>query len=185
MSGLYLPPPAYLFASLLFNKKYHTEEEVLNTWKDKWGEGVLFKPTHNPMIKYYSKEMGEESDLQRLIFVSKTLYERERLVEAKIWAVGIEDNREAEGRTLNIDPGLMSLENIILGTGKIYGHRPYLGQGVYADLNLLYLSGTYSALKWTYPDYKEKEVISFFNHTRIQLHEELKQQKLDPYNTRR
>ncbi len=185
MSSLFLPPPGFLFASLLFNTELMNQDEALKLWESKWGEADVFSPTHNPMIEYYSKEMGDKESLKRLLVVSKKLYEREVLVEAKLWAVAEEDNRKTKGRHINIDPGLMTLENIILGTGKIYGHRPYLGQGVYADLNLLYISGSYSPLEWTYPDYKEIEVISFFNHTRIELHETLKLQKLDSYNTRR
>jgi hypothetical protein len=185
MSGLFLPPPGFLFSSLLFNKNFIEQAEVIKIWEDKWGEAEVFCPVHNPMINYYSKEMGEAQSLKRLIVVSNELFERDMLVEAKVWAVKEEDKRLRPGRVVNIDPGLMTLENIILGTGKIYGHRPYLGRGVYADLNLLYISGSYSPLDWTYPDYKEKEVISFFNHTRIELHKKLKQQKLDPYNTRR
>jgi hypothetical protein len=185
VSGLFLPPPGFLFASLLFNSDFIEADEALALWENKWGTVEVLSPVHNPMIQYYSKEMGVASRLKRLLVISKKLYERDQLVKAKLWAVKVEDNRESEGRAINIDPGLMTLENIILGTGKIYGHRPYLGSGVYADLNLLYQSGTYSPLEWTYPDYKEKEVISFFNHTRIELHETLKLQKLDSYNTRR
>ncbi|MFT6070242.1 MAG: hypothetical protein ACJAT2_001763 [Bacteriovoracaceae bacterium] len=185
MSSLFLPPPGFLFASLLFNSELINQEEAVGLWESQWGEAEIFKPSHNPMIEYYSKEMGPKESLQRLLVVSKKLYDREVLVEAKLWGVEQEDKREGDGRHINIDPGLMTLENIILGTGKIYGHRPYLGKGVYADLNLLYISGTYSPLEWTYPDYKENEVISFFNHTRIELHESLKLQKLDSYNTRR
>lgn len=185
MSGLFLPPPGFLFASLLFNQDLIKIDEALGLWESKWGEAEVFSPIHNPMIEYYSKEMGAASCLKRIIVVSKKLYERDQLVVAKLWAVKVEDKRESASRAINIDPGLMTLENIILGTGKIYGHRPYLGSGVYADLNLLYQSGTYSPLEWTYPDYKENEVISFFNHTRIELHEKLKLSKLDSYNTRR
>ncbi len=184
MSQLFLPPPGYLFASILFNHNHLDEKEAIKLWEDEWGEGEVFKPEFNPMKNYYSKEMGEASALTRLIIVSNKLYERETLVEAKLWAVNIEYADDKTSRHVNIDPGLMTLENIILGTGKIYGHRPYLGKGVYADLNLLYVSGEYSPLEWTYPDYKEKEVISFFNHKRISLHENLKAQKLDSYNTR-
>lgn len=185
MSGLFLPPPGFLFASLLFNTDLLSQDEAILIWENKWGEAEVFTPKHNPMIEYYSKEMGEASKLKRLILLTKKLYERDELVKAKLWAVEVEDNRESLGRYINIDPGLMTLENIILGTGKIYGHRPYLGSGVYADLNLLYQSGSYSPLEWTYPDYKENEVISFFNHSRNELHEKLKLSKLDSYNTRR
>ena len=185
MSQLFLPPPGQLFASLLFNTKYIQRDQAILLWTEKWGTGESFSPEFNPMKDYYSTEMGPSTDLERVIIVSDKLYEREELLKAKLWSVKEENLRGNTGRHINIDPGLMTLENIILGTGKIYGHRPYLGHGVYADLNLLYVSGSYTPLDWTYPDYKEKEVISFFNHRRIKLHESLKNEKLDSYNARR
>lgn len=184
MSHLFRPPPGQLFASLLFNKSLHSEEEVLSLWTNKWGNGEVLRPSFNPMMKYYGPEMGGEENLQRLIVLSNPLVEREILVDSKLWSVEKEYQSNSDKRSINIDPGLMTLENIILGTGKIYGHRPYLGKGVYADLNLLYVSGSYSPLEWTYPDYKEKEVISFFNHWRNSLHSKLKAEGLDSYNTR-
>lgn len=184
MSQLFLPPPGQLFASLLFNSKNIDKEQAVSLWTQKWGTGEIFHPEFNPMKKYYSAEMGPVPDLERVIIISDKLYEREELLTAKLWSVEQENLRANSGRAINIDPGLMTLENIILGTGKIYGHRAYLGSGVYADLNLLYTSGSYSSLDWTYPDYKEKEVINFFNHRRAKLHADLKSEKLDLYNAR-
>ena len=61
-------------------------------------------------------------------------------------------------RTINIDPGYIAQEHLILATGKGYSHRPYLGKGVYADLTLEYMGNEYQTLKWTYPDYGKKEM---------------------------
>jgi hypothetical protein len=75
---------------------------------------------------------------------------------------------------LNIDPGYLSLEHVILATTKGYTHRPYLRDGIYADLTLIYQKGSYRALEWTYPDYGQPNIIALFNHLRTMYAEALK-----------
>ena len=77
-------------------------------------------------------------------------------------------------RTVNIDPGYISLENTILATTKGYAHRIYIGKGIYGDLTLIYNAGTYRSLEWTYPDYGEDDIISLFNGWRGVLKKKLK-----------
>ena len=58
------------------------------------------------------------------------------------------------------------MERLILATGKNYTHRIYLGQGIYADLTLIYQRGTFQPLEWTYRDYSDPEMIDCFNRLR-------------------
>ena len=53
-----------------------------------------------------------------------------------------------EKRKINIDPGYISLGNLVLATGKPFAHRPYLGSGIYADLTLVYQRGGFHPLEW-------------------------------------
>jgi len=69
-------------------------------------------------------------------------------------------------RTVNIDFGVLSLENVILATNKPFAHRVYLTNGVYLDLTYIYQDRTYNKVPWTYPDYAHPEIISFFNLAR-------------------
>ncbi len=64
-------------------------------------------------------------------------------------------------RTVNIDPGILSLERFVLATGKNFTHRIYLGQGIYADLTLIYHRGAFQTLPWTYPDYADAPLQRF------------------------
>jgi hypothetical protein len=82
----------------------------------------------------------------------------------KLQTNGVESCYAVEGRrSVNVDPGYIALEQIVLGTTKGYSHRIYLGHGIFADLTLVYENGTYRTLPWTYPDYGSKELISLFN----------------------
>jgi len=60
----------------------------------------------------------------------------------------------------------MALEHVVLATTKGYSHRIYLGEGIFADLTLLYENGTYRPLQWTYPDYGGDELIGLLNRWR-------------------
>ncbi len=77
-------------------------------------------------------------------------------------------------RRINIDPGYICLEHVILATTKGYTHRPYLRDGIYADLTLIYRNKSFQPLEWTYPDYRQEVVITLFNQFRKKYLEDLK-----------
>jgi hypothetical protein len=111
---------------------------------------------------YYGREMGE--GLLRCFFLFKPLLERERLGSIKLKTNEIEARLSVEGRrTVNIDPGYISLEQVVLATTKGFTHRLYLGDGIFGDLTLMFSDGTFRPLPWTYPDYGSSELISLFN----------------------
>ena len=114
---------------------------------------------------YYQEEMGAPLFRQFLSF--RDLIRPEALPEIKLFTNALErEAAEAGQRRVNLDPGYLNLHHLILATGKGAAHRPYLGQGIYADLTLIYASGTFKALAWTYPDYAEEAVIGMLNRLR-------------------
>jgi hypothetical protein len=99
----------------------------------------------------------------------------ESLPDVKLLTNGIEEQFSDEGRRkINIDPGYISPAHLILATGKGYTHRPYLRDGIYADLTLVFTEGTFRALAWTYPDYAGPEVIALLNKIREKYLQTLK-----------
>ena len=99
------------------------------------------------------------------------------LPEIKIKTNEIEtslSDKSSEKRKINIDPGYICLEHIILATTKGYVHRPYLREGIYADLTLIFRNKSFQPLEWTYPDYRQDEVIRLFNQFRKKYMEDLK-----------
>lgn len=161
-----------LFASVLYNKKRFSKEDFVTQWMELYGSSFEFFYPYFPMKKYYSKEMGEESDLERFFIFSNTPVERTLLIDAKTWSYKFEKGLvENDRRVVNIDPGLLTLEQMTLSTFKAYAHRIYLGRGVFSDLNYTYQKKSYQKLDWTYPDYARPEIIQAFNHARAVLQE--------------
>ncbi|MEC7181357.1 MAG: DUF4416 family protein [Bdellovibrionota bacterium] len=178
MSLLQTPTKTFFFASFLFRRDLVSEDSIKTMWEKKWGESLYFDHPFFPMKKYYSKEMGDSNLLQRLFGVSLNLQNRESFVQGKVWSTGKEiemsqDKLGVKFRTVNIDLGCLSLENMQLATGKPYSHRIYLGKGVYSDLTYVFQNKSYKPLLWTYPDYREEEIIKFFNSVRKVLHKKI------------
>ena len=164
MSKLQIPPKALFFASIVYRTD-HPIDEYIHVWQNNYGPCEIFWPSFNPSFTYYSKEMGEE--LQRLILFCHTPQDRDLITQAKIATTNFENQNLKNGaRTINIDPGVLTLENMFLTTGKPFAHRIYLGQGVYADLNYIYKQGGYQVLPWTYPDYGHPEKLAKFEEIR-------------------
>lgn len=171
------PERVKLFASLIFHDGVDLDAvfEKLVTLAGPIEERTPPAPfTHTT---YYDAEMGP--GLKRCFVLFKRVFERDILPDIKLATNGIEDNCAVVGkRRVNIDAGYIALEHVILATTKGYAHRLYIGRGIHADLTLMFVSGSYRALEWTYPDYAETETIALFNSWRGSLKQGLKETKL-------
>ena len=123
--------------------------------------------------RYYDEEMG--APLFRRFIAFKELVQREALADIKKGTNGVEERYSRDGcRKVNIDPGILSEENLILATTKGFGHRVYLRDGIYADLTLIFRKGSFRPQEWTYPDYRQGEVIELMNGLRRSYLKQLK-----------
>jgi hypothetical protein len=114
---------------------------------------------------YYAGEMG--SPLYRRFAAFENLVKPEALPDIKRETNVLEEKYAKDGRRrVNIDPGYINHAHLILATGKGYTHRPYLRDGIYADLTLIYQKGTFRTLPWTYPDYAAEGTIGLFDKIR-------------------
>lgn len=114
---------------------------------------------------YYEKEFGK--NLKRKFFSFKRLIPLRKNYEIKLCTNKIERRLSGNNkRTINIDPGYVSLTKLVLFTTKNRSHRIYLDRGIYAERELEYVGGTFRPLDWTYPDYRTAGYIEFFNSVR-------------------
>ncbi len=101
---------------------------------------------------YYAREMG--GGLWRCLASFLHLASSAQLSDWKVFTKSLEKGWSLGGRRLvNLDPGYVARERLVLATGKNYSHRIYLGQGIYGDLTLVAGPGGFEALSWSYPDY--------------------------------
>lgn len=154
---------------LLFSILYRPElEEQLTRFEQLFGELISFNPTFNPLIDYYTREMG--GPLSRILLVTNKTYPREFLLSTKLLSVEWEREFAINNkRQMNIDVGFISLENFLLATTKNYSHRVFIGQNIYADLTYQFINGSYEPLPWCYPDYRDVEKMTFLNWCRSLL----------------
>ncbi len=106
--------------------------------------------------EYYESEMGR--GLSRIFYSIGPLFGPERLAELKLCTDALEKRFTVDGRrTVNLDPGILSLSRFILATTKDHAHRIPLKGGIYAEVTLLYHKKGFESLPWTYPDFRTAE----------------------------
>lgn len=157
------PQPVKLVASLICGNN-EALCAALGHMSSRWGsldfvsEIMAFDYTD-----YYEEEMGK--NLWRKIVSFEKLRQPDRLSHIKQSTNGIEAllSPERSRRSVNIDPGYINAHHLILATTKPGPHRPYLRDGIYADLALLYTKKTFRSLRWTYPDYQSEKMIATMN----------------------
>ncbi|MCO4794062.1 MAG: DUF4416 family protein [Bacteriovoracaceae bacterium] len=160
--AIHSPTPAGLFFAILWREDNKNLESIKSLIQEKWGKIISeYSPEYFPMKEYYQKEMG--SPLSRIYLMVDGPHEREALLDTKVWAMEVErETSKNEKRLINIDPGLICLEQLLLISTKPYSHRVYSGNNLYTELTYQFKDKTYESLPWTYPDYVQEETIQFF-----------------------
>jgi len=113
----------------------------------------------------YNAEMGVP--IQRFFMVFSELVDPSRLAWIKLQTNKIEEAFMEDGlRKVNLDPGLLSADNLILATTKDRSHRIPLADGIFGEVTLIYTKGAFQSLPWTYADYKSEEFKALFKEFR-------------------
>ncbi len=142
-------------------------------------KGPVFAFTYSG---YYTAEMGE--GLVKAFCSFRGLVEPTEIVARKLEAMVCEKKFLVEGarsRRVNVDPGYLDLMKLVLATTKNASHRVYIGSGVHGDVELIYKSGAYAPLEWTYSDYREPATLEFFGKVRREYLAELRHQREHPF----
>ncbi|MBU8912643.1 MAG: DUF4416 family protein [Spirochaetales bacterium] len=140
---------------------------------DSRSEQIDFAFTH-----YYDAELG--TPIFRVLYSLAELVNPTDLARFKHLSNDIEAQtaRPDGRRTINLDPGLLSLSRVILATTKPSAHRIPIGLSMHAEITLLYRRGRFQALEWTYLDFSSHAYDDWFLSVRRRYHEQLK--TLDP-----
>jgi hypothetical protein len=165
MGALRFPKPTKLVMSLI-SAEDALMADAVGDLKTVYGAlDLLTELLPFDFTRYYHREMG--SPLFRRFIAFEELVSPDFLPEIKLETNKIEQRYSRNGcRRVNIDPGILSMDNVVLATTKSCAHRPYLRDGVYADLTLIFRNRSFRPLEWTYPDYRQGEVIELMNGLR-------------------
>jgi hypothetical protein len=173
MAQLGKPDDALLFIAFSFRKKIALADLKKKAIKP---FGEIFKLSDCFSFEYsnyYEPEMG--SELLKVFAVYKDFYPIEKAVQTKLNAIAIENETAENGRrTINIDPGYLTLAKLVLTTTKNFDHRIHIGAGIFADVQIRYRNGEFVANSWTYPDYRERSTFEFLKSARLYLHQLVK-----------
>jgi hypothetical protein len=165
MSRPALPDPVKVVSSV-FSGSADILHETMTVLSERLGE-IDYVSAVLPFAytDYYEKDFGPS--LARRLISFETLVPPDTLPDIKLFTNRVEEQFVKDGKRLvNIDPGYLSQAHLILATGKAYTHRPYIRDGIYADLTLIFVNHTFRRLEWTYPDYADGDTIVMFNNIR-------------------
>jgi len=165
-----LPEPALLVMGVLVSSEEALEEAESRT-ESVFGP-LLQRTTpisFERFTSYYETEMGTGLLRSYWVFVERIV--RGALVEAKLTTNRIEREMSiGNKRCVNLDPGLLTPESLVMATTKPYSHRVYLSKGIYGELAYMFRKdGGVDLLPWTYPDYRKSVAMDFFSRIRKEI----------------
>ena len=166
------PPPTALIAAIMA-----PDEMVLGQVRGLLAERIAPIRALGPAYPfafstYYEKEMGPGLLKQLLCFEGLVDPAVLPQVKGQLMALERELGREEGGqvrRRVNLDPGLVTIESLVLASTKYSGHRVGIGPGLYAEVTLLFQKGQYRPLEWTYQDFRTEEAQAFLLEIRAWL----------------
>ncbi|MFP5212855.1 MAG: DUF4416 family protein [Acidobacteriota bacterium] len=162
------PLPAKLVIGVLF-RDFGLQRSVLEVLCERFGPlDFLSAPEPFTHTAYYEREMGP--GIHRCTASFLRLVASTSLPDVKLFTNDLEARYSSEGRRqVNLDPGILSVERLVLASGKNFIHRVYLRDGIYADLTLIYQGDGYQVLPWTFPDHRSERLRAYFGALRKKL----------------
>ncbi|WP_419787424.1 DUF4416 family protein [Pseudodesulfovibrio sp.] len=154
------PDPGLLVLSVLSARFDELWDRLLADLEARFGTvDFVTDPFVFDQTDYYDAELG--TPIMRRIVAFDTLRPLDELADIKLFTNGLEARYgEGDRRAVNLDPGFITAERLVLATGKNFSHRIYLHDGIWADLTLIWQKGGWKDFPWTFPDYAGEEMKS-------------------------
>ncbi len=179
MGSASAPPPVKLIVGIL----------AASTWLLEEARGALSsaiapvelasEPRRWTESRYYCAEMGDE--IWRQFVALAGLAAPADLGELKRRTNALEQSWSGEGgRRVNLDPGYIDLQKLVLASTKDAAQRVYLGNGIYAEATLRFTATGFAAWPYTYADYAAPEALAFFNQARARYRADRRTRETTP-----
>jgi NAD(P)-dependent dehydrogenase (short-subunit alcohol dehydrogenase family) len=160
-----IPDKVKLFAAITFAPEARIAEVTSALARSFGSVDFSYGPVPFDFTDYYGDEMGR--GLRKMYLTFETPAEREALSGVKVFTNDLECRYAAKGRrAVNIDPGYIAADKLVLASTKDFYHRVYLSQGIFAEVTLHYRKGIYRFFSWTFPDYREPAFLEFLQRVR-------------------
>lgn len=153
------PNPVKLFFAILFS-----DEEKLSEAKKLISQNIGNADFKSRVFDfnetdYYKPEMGE--NIKRIFFSIEKLIKPDEIVDVKKYSTELESILSIEGkRKINIDPGYIDFNKVVLATYKGSGCKVYIRDGIWIDIILRYEKGSFQSFPWTFPDFASGKYFS-------------------------
>jgi len=167
------PQPVKLFCGILYSDEALLARAAEALQQD-FGS-IDYKSPLFPfeITDYYVPEMGRP--IIRCFWSFHLLVSPRILAESKIICNRLEEQMAVEGRRkVNLDPGYMDYDKVVLASAKYNAHKIYLDQGIYADLTFRYERGFYKPSEYAFPDFKSGLYNTVFLHIRARYKGQLR-----------
>lgn len=142
----------------LFSGVLYSDPDALNRafslLEEKYGP-IEYRSQDFPFTEtdYYNIEMG--TPIYRHFISFKNLIIPNQIAKIKLECNTIEERvASQQGRVVNLDPGYMDYDKVVLASAKYNGNKVYLDEGIWADLTLRFEQGQYLTYPWSFPDFK-------------------------------
>ncbi|MEA4858800.1 DUF4416 family protein [Solidesulfovibrio sp.] len=170
------PLPAKLVCSVLSAALPELWPGIVAALEERFGPAEVACPVMPfDRTDYYDAELG--TPLSRRLLAFARLLPQGGLAAAKRFTNALEARfaRPDGRRRVNLDPGLLTQERLVLATGKNFTHRVYLGQGIFGDLTLVFRAGSWQTLPWTFPDYAAPDMRDILTDIRRRYRRDLRE----------
>ncbi len=153
MSTPRIPDPGLLLISILSARWEACWPRLLEELVAQYGPAdSVSEPFPFDQTGYYDAELG--TPITRRLVTFETLRPLDELADIKLFTNELEKQYgEPGGRVFNLDPGFLTMQRLVLATGKNFSHRIYLRDGIWADLTLIWQKKQWMVFPWTFPDY--------------------------------
>src|SRR5574344_1115047 len=181
MSEIKAEKEVLLFIGIIYDEKIVSKIfELEKKLEDMFGKIFLKTESFNfDYTTYYNLEMGDI--LKKKFYAFENMILESKLAEIKVSTNDIEKQfSENNKQKINLDPGFVDLSKVVLASAKDFSHRIYIGKEIFAEITLMYSNSkkdkklisenveiekdslNYKFLPWTYPDFKSKNYLKFF-----------------------
>ncbi len=160
------PEPVKLFVGILYTDESLLEKAITLVVQN-FGETDFESPEFEfTSSDYYKAEMGWPIFREFVSF--HNLINPKELAKIKIETNKIEDElTEKNMRKVNLDPGYMDYNKVVLASAKFNAQKIYLDHGIYADPTLWYEKGKFEPYPFAFPDFKTNLYEKTFQHIRF------------------